>query len=54
MSATGYRILGFVVWHGGKWYVGRRLPSSRTLLLSTLTAGTVLGGAAILAKRLAG
>ena len=54
MSATGYRILGFVVWHGGKWYVRRRLPSSRTLLLSTLTAGAALGGAAILAKRLAG
>ena len=54
MRATGYRILGFAVWHGARWYVRRRLPSSRALLLSTLTAAAALGGAAILAKRLAG
>ncbi len=27
MSATGYKLLGFVVWQGGKWYLRRRLPS---------------------------
>jgi len=54
VSATGYRILGFAVWHGGRWYLRRRLPSRRTLLLSTLGAGTALGGAAFIAKRLAG
>jgi hypothetical protein len=42
------------VWHGGKWYLRRRAPSRRTALLCTLLAGSVLGGAALLAKRLVG
>ena len=54
MSATGYRVLGFAVWHGGKWYLRRRLPSSRALAVSALTAAAAVGGAAILARRLAG
>ena len=24
----GYRLLGFVVWKGAKWYLGRRVGSS--------------------------
>jgi hypothetical protein len=53
VSGTRYRILGYVVWHGGKWYLRRRLPSARTLALSVLTAVTVLSAAAILTRRLA-
>ena len=35
----GYKILGYVVWHGGKWYMKSRLR----LLLSrkALAAGTI-------------
>lgn len=37
----GYKVLGYVVWHGGKWYVRRRygwmVPSKGTVL----AAGTV-------------
>jgi hypothetical protein len=53
MNGTGYRILGYAVWHGGRWYLRQRLPSSRAVALSALSAVTALGGAAVLAKRLA-
>jgi hypothetical protein len=33
----GYKLLGFAVWHGAKWYVKRRLPDPR------LVAGVVAG-----------
>jgi hypothetical protein len=26
----GYKVLGFVVWQGGKWYLRRRLSGFRT------------------------
>jgi hypothetical protein len=52
MSATGYRLLGYTVWHGGKWYIARRLPSPRTVALSAAGAAGALGVAAALARRL--
>ena len=49
-----YKMLGFVVWHGARWYVRRRasnlVPSRRT----ATTAGLVVAGvsvAAVLAAR---
>jgi hypothetical protein len=42
MSATGYKLLGYAVWHGGKWYLRRRLPSSRKLVIAGLAAGAGL------------
>jgi hypothetical protein len=53
VNGTGYRILGYAVWHGGKWYLARRLPSPRALALSAATAASVLGAATVLARRLA-
>ena len=53
MNSTGYKLLGFAVWHGGKWYLRRQLPSARTVLLVGATATTGLITAGILAKRLA-
>jgi hypothetical protein len=45
MNNTSYRLLGYLVWNGGKWYLRRtylrRLPSPRT-------AAAVGGGALIL------
>jgi len=52
MSATGYRILGYTVWHAGKWYLARRLPSTRAMALSAAGAAAALGVAALLARRL--
>ena len=46
MKRTGYEVLGFAVWHAGKWYVRRRIrdavPSGRSVALG-------LAGAAVLA-----
>lgn len=43
----GYRLLGWVVWRAGKWYLRRRLPSRRlpaagTVALLTAVAALVL------------
>lgn len=54
MNGTGYRILGYTAWHAGKWYLGRRLPSPRTLALSAATAVGALGAATVIARRLVG
>jgi len=49
MSATGYRILGFMVWRGAKWYARRNvtkaLPSGR----AAGAAGAVVGVVALVA-----
>jgi hypothetical protein len=51
MSANGYRLLGYAVWQGGKWYLRRRLPSRRGLALSGALVSAGLGVAVLLAKR---
>jgi hypothetical protein len=43
MSSTAYKLLGYVVWNGGKVYLRRTHP---TLLSRRLAAGA--GGAALL------
>jgi hypothetical protein len=54
MSATGYKILGFVIWRVSRWYVRNTFrqvaPSRRTLLLAG-AAVTVLAGALLLSSR---
>jgi hypothetical protein len=42
MSGNGYKLLGYAVWHGGKWYLRRRLPSPRILAIAGLAAGAGL------------
>jgi hypothetical protein len=54
MSTNGYRILGFVVWQGGKWYLRRRIRPARKLAAGGLLAAGTLLAAALAAKRLAG
>jgi hypothetical protein len=51
MNANGYRLIGFAVWQGGKWYLRRRLPSARTVALSVAAAGGALSVAAAIARR---
>jgi hypothetical protein len=48
MNGSVYKLLGYTVWHGGKWYVRRRyldrLPSARAAAvtgLAALAAGAV-------------
>ena len=54
MSATGYKILGYVVWQVGKWCVRERLPSARTTAAGALLTVAGVVGAALIARRLAG
>jgi hypothetical protein len=53
MNATGYKLLGFAVWNGGKWYLRRRVAVRRLALKGALAAGGLVG-LALLAKRAAG
>jgi hypothetical protein len=53
MSGSGYKLLGMVVWRGGKWYLrrtyGHLIPSRRAVALALVGAGGV--GAALLIGR---
>ena len=51
MNGNGYRLLGFAVWHGAKWYLRRRLPSPRSMALTGLAGATALGALAIVVRR---
>jgi hypothetical protein len=43
----GYKLLGYVVWKGGTWYLRRRFPDARRKLALAGGAGlAVAGGAA--------
>jgi hypothetical protein len=53
MNGTGYKLLGFVVWRGAKWYARRRLPSSRKLVLAAVGGLSVAGAAGVIARRAA-
>jgi hypothetical protein len=54
MNATRYKLLGYAVWQGGKWYARRRLPSRRALAISGLAASAGLSAAVLLARRAVG
>jgi hypothetical protein len=51
MSAARYKLLGFVVWQGAKWYLRRRLPSRRALALGTVGGLSALAAAGAIARR---
>ena len=48
MSSTGYKVLGFVVWKGGVWYLkrrygtaGRRVGAGALALTAVALAGAI-------------
>jgi hypothetical protein len=44
----GYKLLGFMVWQGGKWYMRRRLPGAgRKAAIAALAGSVLVGGAAV-------
>jgi hypothetical protein len=53
VNGTRYKIVGFVVWQGGKWYLRKRARSARKLLVGGVIAASTLTAAALAAKRLA-
>jgi hypothetical protein len=54
MNATLYKLVGYVVWKGGKWYLRQRLPPARTLALRGLAAGGAITAVVFLARRALG
>jgi hypothetical protein len=51
MNGFGYKLLGFAVWNGGKWYLRQRMPSPRSLLLKGLAGAGALTVAALAVRR---
>ena len=44
----GYKLLGFAVWQGAKWYLRRKLPgASRKLAIAGAAGAVLVSGAAI-------
>jgi hypothetical protein len=54
MNATGYKVVGYLIWKGGKWYLRRRLPPARTLALGGVAAAGAVTAAVLLARRAIG
>jgi hypothetical protein len=52
MNGNGYKLLGYVVWRAGKWYLRRRLPSARaSAAVGAATLGAV-AAAVLIARRI--
>jgi hypothetical protein len=51
---NGYRLLGYVVWRAGKWYLRRRLPSRRVLGGAALALVAGVAASIVLIRRIAG
>jgi hypothetical protein len=49
----GYKLLGYVVWQGGKWYVRRRLPGAppRAVIAGVAAGGLMIAGGLAVAQR---
>ena len=44
----GYKLLGFVVWQGAKWYLRRRFPhGGRNIAIAAVAGGVIAGGIAV-------
>ena len=53
MNGAGYKLLGFVVWRGAKWYVRKRVRSVRTIALAGAGGVAALAAVGAIAKRAA-
>jgi len=51
---NGTRLLGYVLWRAGKWYLRRRLPSRPVLAGAALALVAGAAGSIVLIRRLAG
>ena len=52
MTATAYRLVGFVVWRALKWYLRELMPSRRRIVLSLAAAAAGAAAAGALLRRL--
>jgi hypothetical protein len=55
MNGSAYKLLGYAVWRGGKWYVRRRyldrLPSARMAAVTGIAALAATAAAVTFARR---
>jgi hypothetical protein len=49
----GYKILGYAVWHGGKWYTRRRVGGTKSKAAIVGAGALVLAGAALAGRQAA-
>jgi hypothetical protein len=51
----GYKVLGYMVWQGTKWYVRRRVPGrpAPKLALAGIAGVALAGGAVVVQRRAA-
>jgi hypothetical protein len=54
MNGNGYKLLGYVVWRAGKWYVRRRLPSARASAAAGAATLGAVAAAVLIARRIGG
>jgi hypothetical protein len=52
VNNAAVKLVGYALWRGGKWYLRRRLPSTRVLALRGFAGLFVLVAVAILMRRL--
>ena len=52
VNSASVKLVGFVLWRGGKWYLRRRLPPTRVLVMRGFAGVFVLVAVAILMRRL--
>lgn len=49
----GYKLLGFAVWQGSKWYVRRRMSGVRGKIALAAVSAAVIGGVLAAGKQAA-
>lgn len=47
----GYKLLGFAVWQGSKWYVRRRMGGARAKLALAGAGAAVVAGVLVAARQ---
>ncbi len=47
----GYKLLGFIVWQGGKWYLRRRVQEARRPLTLGALVALLAAGAFVASQR---
>ena len=50
----GYKVLGFAVWQGGKWYIRRRVSGARSKVAIAAVSAAVLGGVVLAGRQASG
>jgi hypothetical protein len=54
MGPNAYKLVGFLVWKGGRWYLRRRLPPPRALAVRGMLAGGAATALVLAARRARG